>query len=72
MTTLTINIPDSGKNIIPDISALVKSAGGDISVNSDDDLSDEEFTLLKESYKEALLIKDGKLKGIPTSQLWND
>lgn len=72
MTTLTINLPDSGKDIISDISALVKSAGGEISINSDDDLSDNEFALLKESYKEALLIKDGKSKGIPTSELWND
>jgi len=72
MTTLTINIPDSNSDIISKISSLVETAGGKISIYSDDDLSDSEFKSLKEGFKEALLIKDGKLKGIPASELWND
>lgn len=72
MTTLTINIPDSSKSIISDISALAKKAGLDVYISDDDDLTDGEFKLLAESYKEALLIKDGKLKAIPASELWND
>jgi hypothetical protein len=72
MTVLTINLPENSADIISDISSLVKSAGGEISILSDDDFSDTEFNTLKEGYKEALLIKDGKLKGIPLSDLWND
>ena len=72
MTTLTINIPDSSLDIISEISAIVKTAGGNIAINSDDDLSDEELELLKSSYREALSIKDGKAKGIPVSALWNE
>jgi hypothetical protein len=72
MTTLTINIPDDSLDIISDITSLVKSAGGEISVSLDEGLSDDEMALLKSAYKEALLIKDGKLKGVPASELWND
>lgn len=72
MTTLTINIPDSNPAIISEISSIVKNAGGDVSIYNDDDLSADELALLEESYKEALLIKDGKLTGIPVSELWND
>ncbi len=72
MTIVTINIPDSNESIISDISALVKNAGLDMYISNDDDLSNDEFALLAESYKEALLIKDGKLKAIPASELWND
>lgn len=72
MTTLTIDIPDSNKSIISDIATLAKSAGLNVIIHSDDDFNDEEFAALAESYKEALLIKDGKLKGIPVSELWND
>ncbi|TFF38850.1 hypothetical protein [Mucilaginibacter psychrotolerans] len=72
MTTLTISIPDDSSDIISDITSLVKNAGGEISISSDEGLSEQEMDLLKSSYKEALLIKDGKLKGIPASELWND
>jgi len=70
--TITINIPDNHSNIISEISSMVKTAGGEIFVYADDDLSDQEFEMLKSAYKEALLIKDGKLKTIPASELWND
>ena len=72
MTTLTINIPDDSSDIISDITSLVKNAGGEISISFDEGLSEDEMELLKSAYKEALLIKDGKLKGIPASELWND
>lgn len=72
MTTLTINIPDDSSDIISDITSLVKNAGGEISISFDEGLSVDEMELLKSAYKEALLIKDGKLKGIPASGLWND
>lgn len=72
MTTLTINIPDDSSDTISDITSLVKNAGGEISISFDKGLSVDEMELLKSAYKEALLIKDGKLKGIPASELWND
>jgi hypothetical protein len=70
MTTLTIEIPDSER---ASILKVVKKAGGNIiDIDSDDDLSKAEFKLLQESYKEALQIRDGKIKAIPASELWND
>ncbi len=70
--TITINILDAHSTIISEISSLVKTAGGETFVYADDDLSDQEFEMLKSAYKEVLLIKDGKLKAIPASELWND
>lgn len=70
MTTLTIEIPDSEKSSVFD---FIKQKGGNIlNIESDDDLTESEFALLKESYKEALLIKKGTIKSIPISELWND
>jgi hypothetical protein len=70
MTTLTIEIPDSER---ASILKVVKKAGGNVlDIDTDDDLSEAEFKLLQESYKEALQIKDGKIKAIPASELWND
>ena len=70
MTTLTIEIPDSER---ASILKVVRKAGGNIiDIDSDDDLSEAEFKLLQESYKEALQIRDGKIKAIPASELWND
>lgn len=71
MTTLTIHIPNSNADVISEISAIVKNIGGEMSVDMDEDLSVRELELLKSSYKEALLIQDGKLKGIPIAELWN-
>ena len=71
MTTLTIQLPDSESSIIPTISNLIKKAGGSIIIDNDD-LSEAEFAALQEACKEAVLIKEGKLKGIPASDLWND
>ena len=71
MTTLTINIPDSNRSIISDISDLAKQAGLTVHISSDDDMSKAEFELLAGSYKEMLLIKDGRIKAIPASELWS-
>jgi len=70
MTTLTIEIPDNEKSAIADF--IIKRGGNILSVNEDDDLTKTEFELLQESYKEALLIKKGIVKGLPASELWND
>jgi len=70
MITLTIEIPDSEKTIIFN---FIKKRGGNIlNIDSDDDLTEDEFALLQESYKEALLIKKGLIKALPVSELWND
>jgi hypothetical protein len=71
MTTLIIEIPD---NETQDISAIVKARGGNVvHIDSDDEnLTPAELDLLKRGLKEALLIKDGKIKPIPFSELWND
>ncbi len=70
MTTLTIEIPDSEKAVIFD---FIKKRGGNIvTVEADDDLTQAEFDLLQESYKEALLIKRGTIKSVPISELWNE
>ncbi len=61
MTTLTIKIPDNGSAIIKDISSLVKSVGGDISILSDRQVKKEELKAeLKQSLNEALDIVEGK------------
>lgn len=74
MTTLTIEIPDSKKALIEVISDLLSKEGVDtLTIETDDDsLSEAELESLKKGYREALLIKSGKLKAIPLSELWND
>lgn len=71
MTTLIIEIPDIEAE---DISNIVKAKGGSIvHINADDgDLTPVELELLKKGLKEAILIKEGKVKSIPFSELWND
>lgn len=71
MATLIIEIPDSETK---DISDIIKAKGGNVvSINADDeDLSPVELDLLKRGLKEALLIKEGKLKPIPFSELWDE
>jgi hypothetical protein len=71
MTTLIIEIPD---NVTQDISAIVKAKGGNVvHLDADEeDLTQTELDLLKRGLKEALLIKEGKIKPIPFSELWND
>ena len=71
MTTLIIEIPDDATD---DISNIVKEKGGNVvNINSDEeDLSSNEVELLIRGLKEALLIKEGKIRSIPFSDLWND
>jgi hypothetical protein len=71
MTTLIIEIPDKETE---DIANIVKAKGGSIvHIDADEeDLTPHELELLKKGLKEALLIKEGKLKSIPFSELWND
>lgn len=71
MTTITLEIPDSARS---DISNFVKERGGNIlNVYSDDeDISETEMQHLERGLKEALLIKEGKIKSIPFSELWDE
>lgn len=71
MTTLTIEIPDSEK---ANISAIVAKIGGHVleSDSDEENLTSDEFELLQDAYKEALLIKKGIIKSLPISELWND
>jgi hypothetical protein len=69
MTTLIIEIPDVD---VVDILNLVKAKGGSVfNASEDEDLTPCELESLKRGLKEALLIKDGKIKAIPFSDLWN-
>jgi hypothetical protein len=70
MTTLTIEIPDSERTTV--FNYIKKKGGSILNIGSDDDLTEAEFALLQESYKEALLIKKGVIKALPVSDLWND
>jgi hypothetical protein len=72
MATLTINIPDTDTAFISNLSSIVKLQGYDLIITNDDDLSLGEFESLKKGLEEAVLIKEGKLKAIPASELWND
>jgi hypothetical protein len=71
MTTLTIEIPDSATN---DISNMIRERGGSVlNIQTDDeDLSANEVEFLKNGLKEALLIKEGQIKSIPFSDLWDE
>jgi hypothetical protein len=68
MTTLTIEIPDKSKDTLIE---LVELLGGKVvSVNADDkDLTPAGLDLIKRGLKEALLIKEGKVKATPISDL---
>jgi hypothetical protein len=70
MTSLTIEIPKSEIAIISD---FIKKRGGNIlNIDLDNDLTEAEFALLQETYREALLIRSGVIKPVPVSELWND
>jgi len=71
MTTLIIEIPDKETE---DISNIVRAKGGNVvHVNADqEDLTPAELELLKRGLKDALLIKESKIKSIPFSELWNN
>jgi hypothetical protein len=71
MTTLIIEIRDVE---VEDISNIVKAKGGSVfnAKVDDENLTEGELESLKRGLKEALLIKEGKIKAIPFSELWND
>jgi len=71
MTTLIIEIPERETE---DISNFVRAKGGNVvHINADEEnLTPAELELLKRGLKEALLIKEGKIKSIPFSELWNE
>jgi len=59
-----------GDKTYPEKSVNVSSTR--VETEDDDDLSQKEFELLQESYKELLLVKDGFKTAIPASELWNN
>lgn len=71
MTTLIIEIPE---NDADEISNIVRARGGNVvEIDADDEnLTPAELEFLKRGLNEALLIKEGKIKSIPFSELWND
>ena len=70
MTTLVIEIPDTE---VLSISSIIIDKGGNIVAgNKDENLTADELELLKRSLIEAMLIKEGKLKSIPFSEIWDD
>ena len=71
MTTLIIEIPE---NEVTDISNIVKAKGGHVfePYPDDENLTMGELESLKRGLKEALLIRDGKIKSIPFSELWDE
>jgi hypothetical protein len=73
MTTLTIEVPDSESSVITAITEITTNAGLKVIIENDDDaLSETEFESLKKGLEEAVLIKKGLSKSIPSSELWND
>jgi len=69
MTTITIEIPD---NEAKSLSAFIKKKGGSIISVDDDGFTKDELDSVKQGLKEALMIKNGQLKSIPMSDLWNE
>lgn len=71
MTTLIIEIPDEETQ---DLSNIVRAKGGNVvHINAgEQDLTLAELELLKRGLKEALSVKEGKIKPIPFSELWNE
>jgi len=79
MTTLTIEIPPKFEKAFAE---LIEQLGGKIvstrkksnraSDEDDEKLTPAELELLRRGLKEALLIKGGKIKSSPFSELWNN
>jgi len=74
MTTLTIQIPDNETDLIKTIADIVKEVEGThMDINSDDDgLSEKELLSISKSLKEAVMIKNGKLKSLSMDDLWDE
>ena len=71
MTTLIIEIPEEE---VTDISNIVKAKGGKVFESNPDEenLTVDELESLKRGLREALLIREGKVKSIPFSELWDE
>jgi hypothetical protein len=77
MTTLTTEIPERFEKAIR---IFVEQTGGKIisvageraASIEDENLTPTELELFKKALKEISLIKDGKVKSIPFSELWKD
>ena len=70
MTTLIIEIPDTE---VSAISSIIIDRGGNVIADSNDEnLTENELVLLKRGLIEAISIKEGKLKSIPYSELWDE
>ena len=70
MTTLTIEVPDKE---VKEISSYIKQKGGKVlkklSVGA---IKRSQQSSLKQGLTEALRISQGKIKGTPLSQLWDE
>ncbi len=70
MTTLIIEVPDTE---VSAISSIIIDRGGNVIADSNDEnLTENELALLKRGLIEAISIKEGKLKSIPFSELWDE
>jgi hypothetical protein len=74
MTTITIQLPESEVGIITTIADIVKNVkGSHIDIASDEDgFTENEFASLKRSLKEVAMIKNGELKPLSMSDLWDE
>jgi hypothetical protein len=70
MTTLTIEIPDSE---VKEVSTYIKQKGGKVrKKNSTASLKHAQLASLEQGLREAILISQGKMEGIPLSKLWDE
>lgn len=74
MTTITIQVPESEVGIIATITDIVKNIkGSHINIYSDDGgFTENELASLKNSLKEVSMIKNGELKPLSMSDLWDE
>ncbi len=71
MTIITLEIPDSEAQTV---STFIKEKGGHILAvdNNDDGFTEDELASIKQGLKEALMIKNGGLKPLSMSDLWDE
>lgn len=70
MTTLTIEVPDKE---VKEISSYIQQKGGKVLKElSAGAIKRSQQSSLKQGLTEAVLIRQGKMKGTPLSQLWDE
>jgi hypothetical protein len=70
MTTLTIEIPDSE---VKEVSTYIKQKGGKVRKKSyAASVKHTQLASLEQGLREAILISQGKMEGIPLSRLWDE